>query len=194
MSMTLKNHNIIKDYIEQIKLSIDQVDFLKIENIFIKLQEMKSNKGTLFICGNGGSSGNSSHLANDFIFGTAPKGDGLSVEDLSANSAIITCLANDIGYEYIFSHQLKVKANSNDILMVLSGSGNSLNIIKAIETAKKKNMLVIGFLGFDGGKAKELVDLAIHFNISDMQISEDMQLIVGHLLMRLFKATADGEL
>lgn len=194
MSMTLKHHNIIKDYIEQIKLSIDQVDFSKIENIFIKLQEMKSNKGTLFICGNGGSSGNSSHLANDFIFGTDPKGDGLSVEDLSANSAIITCLANDIGYEYIFSHQLKVKANSNDILMVLSGSGNSLNIIEAIETAKKKNMFVIGFLGFDGGKAKELVDLAIHFNISDMQISEDMQLVVGHLLMRLFKATSNGEL
>jgi len=94
-------------------------------------------------------------------------------------------LGNDIGYDQIFSRQLEVKGNKGDILLVLTGSGNSGNIINAITSAKSLGMYTTGILGYAGGKAKELLDLPIHFSINDMQISEDMQLVVGHMIMRL---------
>ena len=103
---------------------------------------------------------------------------------MASNTSVITCLANDIGYDEIFSEQLRVKGNKDDILILLSGSGNSSNIIKAIETADKLKIRTFAILGFDGGKAKKLVQYPIHFNINDMQISEDMQLIVGHICMK----------
>ena len=124
------------------------------------------------------------HLANDFLYGIAPNGNSINVEALPANSAVLTCLGNDIGYENIFSHQLKVKGKPGDILIVLSGSGNSANIINALEVAKSKDIVTCGILGYQGGKAKSLVDYPLHFEVDDMQVSEDMQLIVGHMLMQ----------
>ena len=147
------------------------------------LQAVRENR-QVFICGNGGSAGNAMHLANDFLYGIAPGGNALKVEALPANSAILTCLGNDIGYENIFAHQLKVKANPNDILIVLSGSGNSPNILAALDEAKSGEMISFAILGYDGGKAKQQADHAIHFEVNDMQIAEDTQLIVGHMLMQ----------
>jgi D-sedoheptulose 7-phosphate isomerase len=139
----------------------------------------------VYICGNGGSAGNAIHLANDFIFGIDPSAKrALDVEALSANSAVLTCLGNDIGYDNIFSHQLKVKASQSDVLLVLSGSGNSPNILNALQQANELGLHTVAILGYSGGKAKSLAKLAIHFAIDDMQISEDLQLIVGHMLMR----------
>ncbi len=140
------------------------------------------NKNNIYICGNGGSASNAAHLANDFLYGAGiKKGIGLKVEALSANHAVITCLANDIGYENIFSEQLRVKANQGDILLVLSGSGNSLNIVKALEVGTSKGMKTFAILGFSGGKCKELVQFPIHFEIDDMEVVEDLQLTVGHI-------------
>ena len=109
---------------------------------------------------------------------------GVRVEALSSNPAILACLANDLGYEYIFSNQLRVNANAGDLLLVLSGSGNSPNIINALSTASEMNMITSAIVGFDGGTAKKLANIPIHANINDMQISEDVQLIIGHLCMQ----------
>jgi len=161
-------------------------DWSDVEQFAHLLQNLITNNGQLYICGNGGSAGNAQHLANDFLYGVSPnEKKALRVEALSANASVITCLGNDIGYDGIFSHQLDVKGNEGDILFVLSGSGNSANIIKAIESAKSKGIYTVGVLGFSGGKAKEILDLPIHFSIHDMQISEDLQLVVGHMIMRL---------
>jgi len=161
-------------------------DWSDVEQFAHLLQNLITNNGQLYICGNGGSAGNAQHLANDFLYGVSPnEKKALRVEALSANASVITCLGNDIGYDGIFSHQLDVKGNEGDILFVLSGSGNSANIIKAIESAKSKGIYTVGVLGFSGGKAKEILDLPIHFSIDDMQISEDLQLVVGHMIMRL---------
>ena len=143
----------------------------------------------VFICGNGGSAANAIHLANDFHFGIGscgapPRFPGLRVEALPANTAILTCLSNDIGYENVFKHQIEVKSNPNDLLIVLSGSGNSPNIIKALEAAKRLELTSFAILGFSGGIALELADHPIHFEIDNMQIAEDTQLIVGHLCMQ----------
>lgn len=139
----------------------------------------------VFICGNGGSAGNAIHLANDFVYGISKTlGSGLRVTALPANASVLTCLANDVGYDAIFSYQLAVQACKDDILIVLSGSGNSPNIINALKQAKLMGLKTFAILGFSGGKAKTLTDVPIHFPVEDMQISEDMQLIVGHMVMQ----------
>jgi len=143
------------------------------------------NNAQLFFCGNGGSAGNAIHLANDFIYGAGRRiGKGLKVEALSANPAVLTCLANDVGYDFVFSEQLKVKAEKGDVLVALSGSGNSANIIRAIEAGNKIGMDTFAILGYSGGTCKDIAKHSIHFPVDDMQISEDLQLIVGHMCMQ----------
>lgn len=139
----------------------------------------------VFLCGNGGSAGNAIHLANDFLYGISKTaGSGLRVHALPANQAVLTCLANDEGYDKIFSLQLAALANPRDLLIVLSGSGNSPNILNALAQANHMKMQSYAILGYSGGKAKGLADVPIHFAVEDMQIAEDMQLVVGHMLMQ----------
>jgi D-sedoheptulose 7-phosphate isomerase len=147
----------------------------------------------VFICGNGGSAANALHMANDLHYGIGacgpgPKLPGLRVEALPANSGVITCLANDTGYDNIYAHQLEVKARAQDLLIVLSGSGNSANVIRALETATNLSMTSFAIVAFTGGRCRELADVAIHFAVDDMQIAEDTQLVVGHLCMQWLNA------
>ena len=147
------------------------------------------NKKQVFICGNGGSAANALHMANDFHYGIGacgqgPKLPGLRVEALPANCGIVTCLANDTNYENIDAHQLEVKADADDLLIVLSGSGNSANVINALETAKKLKTKSYAIVAFSGGRCKELADCSIHVPVNDMQIAEDTQLIIGHMCMQ----------
>ena len=139
----------------------------------------------VFICGNGGSAGNAIHLANDFVYGVAKRtGGGIRAHALSANSAVLTCLANDLSYESIYSEQLAVYGREGDLLIVLSGSGNSPNIVRVLEQARSMDIKSYAILGYSGGHSKSLADVAIHFPVDDMQIAEDLQLIVGHMLMQ----------
>lgn len=154
-----------------------------------ELYEAWVDRRQVYICGNGGSSANALHIANDFHYGIGNSGSnyqlpGIRVEALSSNTGIITCLANDIGYENIYSHQLEVKANSDDLLIVLSGSGNSNNVVNAIVTANKLKMKSFAILAFDGGRCLEIAHQSIHISVKDMQIAEDSQLIVGHMCMQ----------
>jgi len=153
------------------------------------LRRAWSEGRTVYLCGNGGSAGNAIHLANDLLYGAGvAHGVGLKVEALSANPAVLTCLANDLGYENIFGEQLRVKAVSGDVLIVLSGSGNSPNVVKALEVAAAKGMTTFAILGFTGGRCKALAQHPIHFAIDDMQIAEDLQLVVGHICMQWLNA------
>jgi D-sedoheptulose 7-phosphate isomerase len=153
----------------------------------------------VYICGNGGSAANAMHMANDFHYGigacgAGPRLPGLRVEALPANAGIITCLANDTGYDNIYAHQLQVKARKDDILIVLSGSGNSTNVVRALETAKQLGIKSFAILAFNGGRCRELADIPIHFTIDDMQIAEDTQLVVGHLCMQWLNANKPNSL
>jgi len=175
----------ITSYTDKVKHSLSLDAMLHVEELGLALLDAWVNGHSTFICGNGGSAGNAIHLANDFIYGVGVNnGGGMRVEALSANPAVITCLANDIGYDSIYSKQLQVKAIPGDVLIVLSGSGNSKNIIKALETGNVIGMKTFAILGFSGGRCKELAGYPIHFEIDDMQIAEDLQLIVGHICMQ----------
>ena len=184
--MNTENFSIhLNDYLDRLRESFNGELINKIEVLSEDLINTWENNNQVFICGNGGSAANAIHIANDLHYGLGVNanrdGRGLKVEALPANSAVITCLANDTGYENIFSHQLRVKAKKDDLLIVLSGSGNSPNIINVLKEGNEIGMKSYGILGFDGGKCKSLATNSIHFEINDMLISEDIQMIVFNI-------------
>jgi D-sedoheptulose 7-phosphate isomerase len=185
MNQTLYAKDTILGYLSRLQEVLASSDWSSVNLLAQDMLRCWQEKRQVFFCGNGGSAGNAVHLANDFLYGIAKKtGGGLKVQALSANSAVITCLANDVGYDEIFSEQLAVQAQADDLLIALSGSGNSRNIVRAIEQAKSMGVKSYAILGFAGGECKELADVPIHFPVNDMQIAEDMQLIVGHMMMQ----------
>jgi D-sedoheptulose 7-phosphate isomerase len=173
------------DYASRLQGLLESADWSGVTQLAEELQDCWRSDRQVFLCGNGGSAGNAMHLANDLLYGVSKtRGRGLRVHALPANAAVVTCLANDVGYDEIFSFQLAVHARVRDVLIVLSGSGNSPNIVKALQQARQTGMRSYAILGYSGGKAKSLADVSIHFMTNDMQIAEDMQLIVGHLIMQ----------
>ncbi len=185
----MTNHSInptpIFNYLNRELSALRPETELHFEKLVTALQETWDDDRSVYLCGNGGSAANAVHLANDFLYGVgARKGKGLRVEALSANPAVVTCLANDLGYEHIFSAQLHVKGVPGDVLIALSGSGNSPNIINAIERANAIGMKTFAILGFSGGKCKDLAQTSLHFPVDDMQIAEDLQTVVGHICMQ----------
>jgi len=174
-----------RNYAERLTqaLTLDVIE--QVEVLGRAFQRAWDDKKTIYMCGNGGSAGNAIHLANDFTHGAGVRrGTGLRIEALPANGAVLTCLANDIGYENVFSEQLRVKADPGDVLVAFSGSGNSANIVNALEMGNRLGMQTFAVLGYDGGKCKALAQHPLHFAVDDMQISEDLQLIVGHMVMQ----------
>jgi D-sedoheptulose 7-phosphate isomerase len=173
------------DYAQRLSVVLARSDWSTVEKLALDLRQCWLNKKQVFICGNGGSAGNAIHLANDYLYGIIKKsGEGLRVHALAANAAILTCLGNDIGYDRIFAEQLAVYAQPGDLVIVLSGSGNSPNIVSVLEQAKSMGVTSYAILGYTGGQCRALADVAIHFPVNDMQIAEDLQLIVGHMLMQ----------
>lgn len=172
-------------YFSRIEHALSDFDFAPVWQLSEELRDCIDTGRQVFICGNGGSGANATHIANDFLYPVTKRfGRGLNVQSLAANSAVITCLANDEGYDEVFSYQIGVQGRADDILVVLSGSGNSPNILKAIHSARGKGMRTYGILGYSGGAAKPLLDNAIHFSVDDMQVCEDLQMIVANMIMQ----------
>jgi D-sedoheptulose 7-phosphate isomerase len=164
---------------------IAATDLSGVEDLAHELADCWRTGRQVFLCGNGGSGANAVHIANDFLYAVSKTpGSGLRVHALPSNAAVVTCLANDEGYDTIYSLQLAVLARPGDVLIVLSGSGNSPNILKALEQARRQSVRSYAILGYSGGKAKALADVPIHFAVDDMQISEDLQMMVAHMIMQ----------
>ncbi len=173
------------DYGQRLNAAVQALPLPAVEALAEALMRCWRERRQVFIFGNGGSAGNAIHLANDYLYGISRQlGHALRVTALPANSAVLTCLANDEGYDGIFHRQLAVLAQPGDVAIAFSGSGNSPNIVKALEWCKAHGVQSFAVLGFSGGKAKALTDVPIHVAVDDMQISEDLQLIVGHMLMQ----------
>jgi D-sedoheptulose 7-phosphate isomerase len=186
-------HTLFKDYANRLVKVINTYDWEKLSPLANEFERCWSAGHQIFLCGNGGSAGNAIHLANDYIYGVAKQtGSGLKVHALTANPSVLTCLANDVGYDLIFSEQLAVFGEADDLLVCFSGSGNSKNIINAINQAKRMGIRSCAVLGFSGGKAKGLADISLHFPVNDMQIAEDLQLVVGHMLMQFLHSRRES--
>lgn len=172
-------------YSTRLQGALRQADLRAVGELARAMLDCWRGDRSVYLCGNGGSAGNATHLANDFVYGIAKSsGPGMRAHALSANSSILTCLANDLDYSEIYAAQLQVYGRKGDLLIALSGSGNSPNILKALETARVLEMKSFAILGYSGGKALKMADVPIHFPIDDMQIAEDLQLVVGHMVMQ----------
>lgn len=181
------------DYSRRLQGVLQETDWTGVARLADELRDCWRTGRQVFLCGNGGSAANALHLATDFLYGVSKsRGSGLRVSALTANASALTCLANDEGYDEIFSLQLAVQARPGDVLLVLSGSGNSPNILKALEEARRIGMRTYAILGYQGGKAKAMAEVAIHFAIDDMQIAEDMQLVAGHMIMQYLYRCRDA--
>ncbi|MFC1508551.1 SIS domain-containing protein [Candidatus Omnitrophota bacterium] len=178
-------NDVFMDYQKRLCSCLSSFDWSSVHKLAKDIELAWKEGKHVFLCGNGGSAANAIHIANDFLYlGAKNKKKGIKVTALTANQSVLTCLGNDVGYENIFSFQLETLGTDGDLLVVLSGSGNSPNILNAIRGAKEKKIKTYGILGFSGGKSLKLVDTPIHFAVNDMQIAEDLQLIVGHMLMQ----------
>ena len=172
-------------YWRRLAAAMAEFDWAPLSRLAEELLDCWHTGRQVFFIGNGGSCGNAMHLANDFVYAMSKQpGSGLRAHALPANPAVLTCLANDEGYDRIFSLQLAVMARAEDVLIAFSGSGNSPNILRALEEARRIGMRSYAVLGYSGGQAKALADTAVHLPVEDMQIAEDAQLIFGHMLMQ----------
>jgi D-sedoheptulose 7-phosphate isomerase len=181
-----------KDYARRLSAATAEFDWAPVERLASDLLDCWKTGRNVFLCGNGGSAGNANHLANDLIYPLSKqKGSGIRIQSLSANPATLTCLANDEGYDSVFAYQLAVQARKGDVLIAFSGSGNSPNILRALEEARQIGMTSYAIVGYSGGKAKEMATVPIHFRVDDMQIAEDTQTIVCHAIMQWLHARRD---
>ncbi len=184
----------MKDYRKEIEAYIEhEIETLRaldkdaINDALNLLLETMENGNTVFVFGNGGSSATASHFQNDFNKGvsehTEKKFNFLCLND---NVATMMAVANDIGFEEVFRFQLQGHVKPGDVVLAISGSGNSKNVINAVEYAKEQGCRIIGLTGFGGGKLRQLADVSLHAPINSMQITEDIHMIFDHLMMSVF--------
>ena len=183
--MSSKIRQIATDYLREIGSLLHRIDLDATERIVQQLSMARERGAMVYIAGNGGSAATASHLANDL--GKATKLSGKSpmrVMSLSDNVSWLTALANDEGYERVFSGQLENFARPGDVLMVISASGNSPNLLRAVETAQGHGVKTIGLLGFDGGSLKSKVDEYLLFRTAKgaYGIVESCHSMLCHLL------------
>ncbi|NMC79174.1 MAG: SIS domain-containing protein [Chloroflexi bacterium] len=173
------------DGVIQTIAALPRQPMLEIIAILRKAQEQQKQ---IFVFGNGGSSATASHMANDLVKNTRSSGLPLMrVISLSDNMALFSAFANDEGYENVFAQQLRSLANSGDIAIAISGSGNSPNVLKAIETARQMGLTTIGLGGFAGGKMKDAVDICLVAPCDNMEQIEDIHLVINHVLASVLR-------
>ncbi len=174
----------IRTYLETEREVLANLDEREISNVMNVLEQTRLEGNRVFICGNGGSAATASHFTCDFNKGISySQKVKYNLECLNDNVPMMMAIANDIGYEDIFSEPLKNKMHKEDVLLAISGSGNSKNVVKAVEYAKSIGATTIGLVGYDGGVIKQMVDHCIHVNVNNMQIVEDVHMTMDHVMM-----------
>ena len=156
----------------------------KVANIFIHSLE---NDGTISWCGNGGSASDSQHLAGELVGRFVDERKPLKSIALTADSAVMTCIVNDYGYEHIFSRQVEGLGTEGDVLVGISTSGNSLNVLNALKVANRKGMITIGLLGKSGGKANSLAKQSIIVASNSTARVQEMHILIGHIICDLIE-------
>ena len=186
----------IAKYLEAVKATISNLDPAVLGSFANHLEGAYNNSQTVYIIGNGGSAANASHFAQDLskgIFFDAPVAKTMKAISLTDNIAHITAIANDTGYQNIFSAQINTFANTGDLLICISGSGNSSNIIEAVKAAKQKGMFVIGVTGFDGGQLNTMSDFVVHVPLYEMCTVESIHSIIFHLMVLELRERLTGQ-
>ena len=174
-----------KGYLSELFSSLEKIDLSAVDAAIELLIEAHKKGSRVFTAGNGGSSATASHIVCDFNKGiSANTEEKFEMICLSDSIPTVTAIANDYGYEHVFVFPLKGRMKKGDVLIAISGSGNSQNIVLAAEYAKSIGNKVIAFTGFDGGRLYKMADVNIHLPLKDMQKAEDAHMIMLHLIAR----------
>ena len=178
----------VERYLALLKETLDRLDRAEIDGLASLFLDAYERNATIFVCGNGGSANTASHMACDLNKGACDgHGKRLRVHALTDNIATIMAYANDVSYEDIFVEQLRNFLNPGDVVVGISGSGNSRNVLRAIELANERGNVTVGITGFDGGALKRLARQNVHVAVDDMQVAEDVHLVLNHLLMQILR-------
>jgi len=177
------------EYLGELKGVIDQLPLAQLKQAADILFRAYENDRAIFLFGNGGSAALASHLATDLAKGTHFPGPPsmknvrrMRVLALTDNTPLITAWSNDLDYDQVFAGQLENFVRARDVAFGISGSGNSPNVLRALELARRSGATTVGFAGFGGGKMKELLDCPVVINSQNMQQVEDAHVILSHLL------------
>ena len=171
------------EYLTYFNQSLSSLDSEEVSRFLDLLVDAYENDRTVFVIGNGGSAANASHFANDLAKGTLRSMDQpkrLRAMSLTDNVALMTAYGNDEGYASIFEQQLRTYARPGDIVIAISGSGNSPNVINAIEWANANGLHTVGVTGFAGGKLKQMAASTVHVPLNDMCTSESVHSVIFH--------------
>ena len=183
----------IQKYIEleiSILNKLDQKEINRAMNLLEETREIGSN---VYVFGNGGSAATALHMENDFNKGVSEKLEKkYRFQCINANIATIMAIANDNGYERVFEQQLETKLTEDDVIIAISGSGNSENVIRAVQYAKTKGCKIIGMTGYSGGRLKKLSDISLHVPLDNMQVTEDIHIIFNHMMMYILCGELSG--
>ncbi len=181
--MNHKDIKIIKNYLSEVSATLAKLPVEGIAQVVELLAQARANRKRVYIFGNGGSAATASHFASDLSKGAISKGKPrIKAFALTDNVPLLSAWANDTAYENIFAEQLENFIEMGDIAIGISGSGNSQNVLNGVKVAKAKGATTIGFIGFDGGKLKDLVDLAIIVPNHNMEQVEDIHLLLEHVI------------
>lgn len=180
--------NPVNRYIHQLQDTLDRLPVAEIERVIELLYAARLNGQQVFIMGNGGSASTASHFVCDLAKNTRRDGwPHFRVIGLTDNMALFSALANDDGYENVFAHQLENLVRSGDIVIGISTSGNSKNVVNALALAERLGATTIGFTGFDAGQVGEMVDLNVHVPSSCIEQVEDVHLMLEHLIVTVLR-------
>lgn len=173
----------VRDYFVSVSDLLQKVPFEAVDRVVEALAQANCAGQTIYICGNGGSATTATHFGCDLAQRTRVTGQPrFRVISLTENTALMTALSNDIGYENVFAEQLLPLIRSGDVLIAISGSGNSRNVLKAVDVARDVDAITVGFSGFDGGKLAPMVDISVHVPSFNMPMVEDVHLILEHAI------------
>ncbi len=177
-----------KSYLDTLRRCLDEIEQQDIRAVADLLFEVYRKGKTVYIFGNGGSAATANHVACDFNkTASTPNKPRLKAISLADNIALITAVGNDINYDSIFSYQLEGIIGVGDVVIAISGSGNSSNILKAVTYAKQQGAKIIAFTGFGGGKLKPMADICINLESQLYGPVEDVHLILDHMLTAMLK-------
>lgn len=177
----------IREYLDREIKVLNSLDLDVISDVMNAILETYQNERNIYIFGNGGSAATASHFANDFNKGISEYLDKkFNFICLNDNVPTLLAIANDIGYEAVYEFQLRGRVKSDDLVIGISGSGNSPNILNAVEYAKTQGAKTIGITGFGGGKLAQMAAISLNVPVDSMQITEDVHMIFDHLMMSIF--------
>ena len=177
----------MRAYIAAEVRALQALDLDEINAALNAILAARERGGTIYTMGNGGSAATASHMVCDFAKGASDAlgGKKFRFECLSDNTPLVMAIANDICFAEVFAHQLRGKLKPEDLVIGISGSGNSENVLRAVQYAKDMGVPTMGVTGYSGGKLRALADFTMHVDIDDMQIAEDLHMMFDHMLMRV---------